>query len=438
MSSYRICLVSDFFYPNMGGVESHLYQLAQCLLEQSHKVIIITHSYGNRTGIRLMANYLKVYYLPIKPFYNKAVLPTIVGSLPYLRFIFNSEKTQIVHGHSAFSTLAHEALFVGSLLGLETVFTDHSLFGFADASAIVTNTFLKFSLANIDHCICVSHTGKENTGKNLHDTKLYFRSDINHQNNFNVSSFSIVLRSGIPKVNVSVIPNAVDSYIFHPDYTRVDNVHSKKKVIIVIGSRLVYRKGIDLVAALLPRLCNKNFSGITVDFVIGGDGPKRIVLEETIEKYGLQSRVQILGEMCHSDVRDKLLIQGDIFLNTSLTEAFCMAILEAVACGLIVVSTKVGGIPEVLPEKYIRFVEPEVNSIENGLVKAVKEVIAQQQPSKQECHSFVRKTYDWGNVAERTCVVYDSIIKEGKLHTKLQPKNIRNLWVIINYVSFSK
>ena len=63
--------------------------------------------------------------------------------------------------------LAHEALFVGSILGLGSVFTDHSLFGFADASAIVTNTFLKFSLANIDHCICVSHTGKENTGAYL-------------------------------------------------------------------------------------------------------------------------------------------------------------------------------------------------------------------------------------------------------------------------------
>ena len=54
----------------------------------------------------------------------------------------------IVHGHSAFSSLAHEALFVGSLMGLGTIFTDHSLFGFADASAIVTNTFLKFSLVN--------------------------------------------------------------------------------------------------------------------------------------------------------------------------------------------------------------------------------------------------------------------------------------------------
>ena len=110
---YKICLVSDFFYPNMGGVESHLYQLAQCLLEKGHQVLVVTHSYGNRTGIRWMANRLKVYYLPIMPFYNKVILPTVVGSLPYLRHIFKKEQVQIVHGHAAFSSLAHEALFVG-------------------------------------------------------------------------------------------------------------------------------------------------------------------------------------------------------------------------------------------------------------------------------------------------------------------------------------
>ena len=43
-------------------------------------------------------------------------------------------------------------------MGLCTLFTDHSLFGFADASSIITNKFLQFSLADIDHVICVSHT----------------------------------------------------------------------------------------------------------------------------------------------------------------------------------------------------------------------------------------------------------------------------------------
>jgi len=40
-------------------------------------------------------------------------------------------------------------------------------------------------------------------------------------------------------------------------------------------------------------------------------------------------------------------LQGHIFLNASLTEAFCIAIVEAAACGLLVVSTHVGGVPEV-------------------------------------------------------------------------------------------
>jgi len=404
-TTYTIAMVSDFFYPNMGGVESHLYQLSLCLLERGHKVIIVTHSYGGRTGVRYMANRLKVYYLPILPFYNKSVLPTIVGSLPLLRHVFGSEGVDIVHGHSAFSSLAHEALFVGSLMGMGTVFTDHSLFGFADASAIVTNTFLRYSLTNTDHCICVSHTGKENT----------------------------VLRSGVPKSDVFVIPNAVDASMFKPDFRRR---RPPNKVVVVIGSRLVYRKGVDLVSEVIPRLCQRVFSdGVTsVDFLVAGDGPKRILLEEAIEHYNLQSRVTMLGELCHSEVRDRLLAKGDIFLNTSLTEAFCMAIVEAASCGLLVVSTKVGGIPEVLPQEYIHFVEPDADSIEQGLVVAVEKVIGGVHPSKEEVHDFIRKTYTWRDVARRTEVVYNQTANRRCLHNHRRnrppslSRRVRNLW----------
>ena len=75
-------------------------------------------------------------------------------------------------------------------------------------------------------------------------------------------------------------------------------------VTIVIGSRLVYRKGIDFVSNLLPKICQRTFKerGVNykVNFVIGGDGDKRILLEETIEIHGLQSRVEMLGELSHS------------------------------------------------------------------------------------------------------------------------------------------
>jgi phosphatidylinositol glycan class A protein len=94
-------------------------------------------------------------------------------------------------------------------------------------------------------------------------------------------------------------------------------------------SRLVYRKGTDLLVAIIPRVC-KLFPNI--QFLVAGDGPKRIELEQMREKHVLQDRVIMLGAVNHADVRE-VLVQGHIFLNTSLTEAFCIAIVEAACCG---------------------------------------------------------------------------------------------------------
>lgn len=57
---------------------------------------------------------------------------------------------------------------------------------------------------------------------------------------------------------------------------------------------------------------------------MGGDGPKRKTLERMIEQYGLQKRVELLGSIPHNEVRN-VLVRGHIFLNTSITEAFCIA-----------------------------------------------------------------------------------------------------------------
>ena len=61
-------------------------------------------------------------------------------------------------------------------------------------------------------------------------------------------------------------------------------------------------------------------------------------------------------------------------MNTSLTESFCIAILEAVCCGLLVVTTDVGGIPEVLPPHMAYLGKPEERSILRQLKKAVHNV----------------------------------------------------------------
>ncbi|KAL3861913.1 hypothetical protein ACJMK2_007925 [Sinanodonta woodiana] len=370
---HSICMVSDFFFPNQGGVESHIYQLSQCLLQRGHKVIVVTHCYGNRKGIRYLTNGLKVYYLPFPVVYNQCVLPTIFATFPLIRNVLIREKITIVHGHSAFSTLAHESMFHARTMGLKVVFTDHSLFGFADASSILTNKLLKFSLADCNHVICVSHTSKENT----------------------------VLRASIKPETVSVIPNAVDATMFVPDPSR----RNPDKITVLVVSRLVYRKGMDLLAGIIPELCAKFPE---VNFIIGGDGPKRVVLEEVREKYQLHDRVSLIGSLEHGKVRE-ILVQGDILLNTSLTEAFCIAIVEAACCGLQVVSTRVGGVPEVLPPDLIYLAEPSVKCLLEALEMAIGNKKQGKVMPPFQIHERVKKLYTWPDVACRTETVYDRV-----------------------------
>jgi phosphatidylinositol glycan class A protein len=91
-------------------------------------------------------------------------------------------------------------------------------------------------------------------------------------------------------------------------------------------------------------------------------GNKYELLSEFINTNEFQYKVELLGGINHDDV-PAVLNRGHIFLNTSLTETFCLSMLEAASCGLIVVSTNVGGIPEVLPPKIAYLAKPNAQSL---------------------------------------------------------------------------
>jgi len=85
--------VSDFFIPGLGGVEMHMYNLAQCLLERGHKVVIITSTYsGERTGIRYLTNGLKVYHICTVNMALQTSLPDVWSiMIPIFRQIYIRE-----------------------------------------------------------------------------------------------------------------------------------------------------------------------------------------------------------------------------------------------------------------------------------------------------------------------------------------------------------
>ena len=399
-------MVCDFFYPQVGGVEGHIYALAQRLLARGSRVVVMTHAYGARGGTRYLTDGLKVYYVPRAPWLmDSDTFPTLFGGFRVLRAIILREGVDVVHGHQTLSTMAQEAVLHAGTMGLPTVFTDHSLFGFSDVASILANKLQKFTLSDCDAVICVSHTSKENT----------------------------VLRSCVPPSRVFVVPNAVDTAQFCPiPETRPERRNLTRRspecarggaLTVVVLSRLAYRKGAGLLALLLPVACER-FPDL--HFLVGGDGPARGMLEERVEDLGLEDRVKFAGFVPHHRAAE-FLSEGDIFLNTSLTEAFCMAVVEAAAVGLPVVSTAVGGVPEVLPASMIVLARPEAASLVDGLAEARRRVrsITHLAQHRAEQHNAIASMYSWKDVAERTDAVYDHVIsgpgrREGGLLRRME------------------
>jgi len=117
----------------------------------------------------------------------------------------------------------------------------------------------------------------------------------------------------------------------------------------------------------------------------------------------------------------QVLVCGSIFLNTSLTESFGIAILEAACAGLYVVSTRVGGVPEILPEDMISFANPEEDDVFRAISEAIG-IVSQGKHDPMNAHGRVKGFYDWSQVAERTEKVYDAVIRSEQrdLWTRIQ------------------
>ncbi|KAH7104826.1 glycosyltransferase family 4 protein [Auriculariales sp. MPI-PUGE-AT-0066] len=367
-----------------------MYMLSAQLLRRGHKVIIVTHSHPpDRAGVRWLVPGIKVYHIPFVTIASSATLPNYLTFLPYFRTIALRERINIVHGHASLSSLAQEAVLHSHLLGIRTVFTDHSLFGFDDAASILTNKLLAGALRNVDAVICVSHTGQVQLLRSFSVTNLSNRRE------------NTVLRGALEPEVAHVIPNALIAEQFKP----CSEILGTETITIVVLSRLAYRKGVDLLVTTIPLICTR-FS--SVRFLVAGTGPKLVDLLQMCERYQLHDRVDFIGSVRHTDVRN-VLIKGHIYLNTSLTESFGIGILEAACAGLYCVSTRVGGVPEILPPDMISFARPE----EDDVVRALGEGIRRVQRGAHDPHAAhmrIRSFYDWAGVAERTEAVYDAAV----------------------------
>lgn len=110
------------------------------------------------------------------------------------------------------------------------------------------------------------------------------------------------------------------------------------------------RKGEDVFIRVIKECRNK---GMNIYGIIIGDGSRRKLYEELVRKLGLHHYVTFTGLFPSSDDVRRVMEKADVFLFPTKAEGLPRGILEAMAIGLPVISTPVGGIPEIIDSKYL-------------------------------------------------------------------------------------
>ena len=246
-------------------------------------------------------------------------------------------------------------------------------------------------------------------GKNLKGQGwfLNFFRDIMVRSADSITVISRYLKEYAAKINhravITLIPNGVDLKKFSgPARSREARQISNEKIIITV-SRLVEKNGLaDLVDAFA--LVKKDIP--TAKLVIIGEGSLKEKLKLKIKNLKLEGSIRLAGQVAHEEL-SRYLSAADIFVRPSLSEGLGTAFLEAMACGLPVIGTPVGGIPDIIHDGQTGLMcrSGDPNDIADK-IRALLTDSGLRERLGRAGQEMVRVSYDWNKIAGQFANIY--------------------------------
>jgi len=204
------------------------------------------------------------------------------------------------------------------------------------------------------------------------------------------------------KKEIGIIYNGVEIDHFKPDEKTEDN----EKFIITVGaSRITHRKGFDYLIEAIASLAPK-YPHIYAKLM--GEGNAREGLEKLVEKLGIEKNVEFLGRI----PREKTVPyyqEASLFILPSLNEGMSNAMLEALSCGLPLVSTNTGGADELIKEGINGYIVnfKDSNDIADKLEKLINNSELTRQMGVES--RKIAETMSWGKVARQYLDLYEQV-----------------------------
>jgi N-acetyl-alpha-D-glucosaminyl L-malate synthase BshA len=356
-------------YPTYGGSGIVATELGLELAARGHEIHFI--SYAN--PIRLDQDVPRIHYHEVEvstyPLFQYP--PYCLALASRMAEVAESYNLDVLHVHYAIphsisAMLAQQMLapvrrlpFITTLHG-----TDITLVGVDPSYFPIT----KFSIEKSDGITCISD---------------YLRGET-------VEVFGV-------RNEIRVIKNFVNCDIYHPDEAKAGAAAYAppgEKLLIHLSNFRPVKRVQDCV-----RILAEVRKSVPAHLLMAGDGPERSPAEHLARELKMDRHISFLGKQSHVE---RLIPLAHVLLMPSQLESFGLVALEAMACGVVPVTTRVGGVPELIHDG------------EDGYLEAPGDIAAQaarvvQLLTDDELHYRMRKAGRW-NASERFCT--DKIIPQ--------------------------
>ncbi|MDP3986909.1 MAG: glycosyltransferase family 4 protein [Nanoarchaeota archaeon] len=409
----RICILTFFYSPAGGGIPRYVDNLSKKFVEMGHKVDIITASYDEEQ-IEKKDN-LTVYLLPCMNIFSKTEQENKASArdlIDFLRKYVKKEKPSIFSAqsfHTAFNAIGHSLAL--NMVALERkiplTLTVHS-FVQNDESEQIKMTSLKDLLW--DKIISIGPTLGE-----------------------------FLLEKGVSREKISISYPGVDINQFRPGlgkkWLRSRIGISESDILILYAGRvdsikIAESKGIMTLLKAMSSIKNKKVKLLISAAQV--TPPFKEAKDEAIEK--IKERAKLLNKA------DKIIIEtfspenmplvyngADICVLPSKDENCSLFISESMACGLPVIATTVGGIPDIVENGKTANLVPPDDSVE--LAKQIG--ILLRSPSKakkmgEEARKTLEEMQELGKVCRNLLGIYESVIKKKENKTQEHHKPLKS------------
>ena len=212
-----------------------------------------------------------------------------------------------------------------------------------------------------------------------------------------------LVSKGIPESRIELIP-----HFSHLDPVTEPSFSNNDVLVFACYGRMVNKKGFHIVLNAFKKLTKTD---INATLVIGGEGPELTNLKRLCEELELGEHVKFVG--WKKDV-ESFLKSIDIFVLPSLDEPFGIAVLEAMAMGKPIISTKSQGPREILNNKNAYLVEVDnVDSLFRGMIIAAKEKRARETKARQSLSDY-KEFYAKEVIVPNFLKLYKQVISDEK------------------------